>query len=326
MHSFSNWDRNKSAKKYAYSRLYSTIISPKLKFCKESSNINPWFFTGYVDAEGCFSIRVRKTTQTRGWQVELIFSIGLHLWDLSVLQEIQAYLGGIGRISVGKNCGFYVSSIKDLTTVIIPHFVKYPLISRKQGDFLLFKSVVEMINAKEHLTLEGLQKIVSIKASVNWGLTNELKVAFPNTIPALKSLAVNTEIPHPYWMAGFTSGEGCFSVIKHNSNSRIYLKLVFSITQDKKDESLIKSFIDYFGCGRYYPASKRTTGDFQCRKFSDNYEKLIPFFRKYNIKGVKLQDFENWCKIAEIIRTKNHLTKEGFDLSCQIISGMNKRG
>lgn len=127
-------------------------------------------------------------------------------------------------------------------------------------------------------------------------------------------------------MAGFTSGEGCFSVIKHNSNSRIYLKLVFSITQDKKDESLIKSFIDYFGCGRYYPASKRTTGDFQCRKFSDNYEKLIPFYRKYNIKGVKLQDFENWCKIAEIIRTKNHLTKEGFDLSCQIISGMNKRG
>jgi hypothetical protein len=279
-----------------------------------------------VDAEGCFSIRVRKTTQTRGWQVELTFSIGLHLRDLSILQEIQAYLGGIGRISAGKNCGFYVSSIKDLTTVIIPHFVKYPLISRKQGDFLLFKSVVEMINAKEHLTLEGLQKIVSIKASVNWGLTNVLKVAFPNTIPALKPLAVNTEIPHPYWMAGFTSGEGCFSVIKHNENSRIYLKLVFSITQDKKDESLIKSFIDYFGCGRYYPSSKRTTGDFQCRKFSDNYEKLIPFFRKYNIKGVKLQDFENWCKIAEIIRTKNHLTKEGFDLSCQIISGMNKRG
>jgi hypothetical protein len=114
--------------------------------------------------------------------------------------------------------------------------------------------------------------------------------------------------------------------MKHNSNSRIYLKLVFSITQDKKDESLIKSFIDYFGCGRYYPASKRTTGDFQCRKFSDNYEKLIPFFRKYNIKGVKLQDFESWCKVAEIIKTKNHLTKEGFDLSCQIISGMNKRG
>jgi hypothetical protein len=62
----------------------------------------------------------------------------------------------------------------------------------------LFKSVVEMVNAKEHLTIEGIHKIVSNKASINRGLTDELKVAFPNTIPALKSLAVNTEIPHPY--------------------------------------------------------------------------------------------------------------------------------
>jgi len=55
-----------------------------------------------------------------------------------------------------------------------------------------------MVKAKEHLTMEGLQNIVSNKASINFGLTDELKVAFPNTIPALKSLAVNTRIPHPY--------------------------------------------------------------------------------------------------------------------------------
>lgn len=49
-----------------------------------------------------------------------------------------------------------------------------------------------MINAKEHLTMEGLHKIVSIKASINRGLNDELKVAFPNTIPTLKPLVVNT--------------------------------------------------------------------------------------------------------------------------------------
>lgn len=88
--------------------------------------------------------------------------------------------------------------MEDITTVILPHFVKYPLITQKLGDFLLFKSVLDMINGKEHLTMEGLQKIVSIKASVNHGLTESLKVAFPNTIPALKPLSVNTDIPHPY--------------------------------------------------------------------------------------------------------------------------------
>ena len=39
-----------------------------------------------------------------------------------------------------------------------------------------------MINAKEHLTIEGLHKIVAIKASMNWGLSDELKKEFPNII------------------------------------------------------------------------------------------------------------------------------------------------
>ncbi len=228
-------------------------------------------------------------------------------------------------MSVGKNCGYYVSSIKDITRVIIPHFDKYPLITQKLGDYLLFKSVVYMINAKEHLTMEGLQKIVSIKASVNKGLSETLKVAFPGTIPALRSLSVSTDIPHPYWMAGFTSGDGCFVVTENKTSSGIYVKLVFSITQHRRDENLIRSFVDFFGCGTFSPSSKRTTVDFKCRKFSDNYEKIIPFFCQYNIMGVKLKDFQDWCKIAERIKNKDHLTQKGFDQVCHIKSGMNKK-
>ena len=49
--------------------------------------------------------------------------------------------------------------------VIIPHFIKYPLITQKHVDFLLFKQVVELMNRKEHQTKEGLGKIVNIRAS-----------------------------------------------------------------------------------------------------------------------------------------------------------------
>jgi hypothetical protein len=55
-----------------------------------------------------------------------------------------------------------------------------------------------MINAKEHLTMEGIQKIVSIKSLMNRGLNKELEAAFPNIIPFLVPSAVNTKIPHPY--------------------------------------------------------------------------------------------------------------------------------
>jgi hypothetical protein len=35
--------------------------------------------------------------------------------------------------------------------------------------------VIEIIKCKEHLTIEGLQKIVAIRASMNKGLSEELK-------------------------------------------------------------------------------------------------------------------------------------------------------
>jgi hypothetical protein len=58
--------------------------------------------------------------------------------------------------------------------------------------------------------------------------------------------------------------------------------------------------------------------------FAGNYAKIKPFFRVFNIRGVKSKDFNDWCKIANIIKAKDHLTKEGFDLVCQIKSNMNK--
>jgi hypothetical protein len=59
-----------------------------------------------------------------------------------------------------------VQSIKDIA-VIVEHFDKYPLITQKQGDYLLFKMAVNLILNKEHLTIEGLRKIVAIRASMN---------------------------------------------------------------------------------------------------------------------------------------------------------------
>lgn len=136
-----------------------------------------------------------------------------------------------------------------------------------------------MVKAKEHLTIEGLQNIVSNKTSINFGLTDELKVVFRNTIPTLKSLAVNTKISHSYWVARFTSGDGCFAVTEYKSPVRINVGLIFSISQHSKDEYLIRSMVDFFGCGAYIPYSlNRTTVSFQCCTFLDNYKKIIPFF------------------------------------------------
>ena len=71
--------------------------------------------------------------------------------------------------------------------------------------------------------------------------------------------------------------------------------------------------------------STRDYGHFVVTKFSDIRNKVIPFFDKYKIEGVKSLDFEDWYKVAKIIETKGHLTKEGLDRIRNIKAGMNQR-
>ena len=73
---------------------------------------------------------------------------------------------------------FRVSTAKDITNVIIPHFYNYPLLTKKYSDYGFFKEIIKLMLEKEHSTLEGIQKIVNIKSSMNWGLSIVLKEAF----------------------------------------------------------------------------------------------------------------------------------------------------
>jgi hypothetical protein len=47
------------------------------------------------------------------------------------------------------------------------------------------------------LTIEGLKKLVAIKASINSGLSDTLKAAFPDITPAARPLVVKQEIQNP---------------------------------------------------------------------------------------------------------------------------------
>ena len=85
----------------------------------------------------------------------------------------------------------------------------------------------------------------------------------------------------------------------------------------------MKTLLDYLGCGNIYTALESV--ELKCTSFKDISEKIIPFFIKYPIIGVKSLDFEDWCKIAFIMNTKEaFLTPEGYKKIILIKSGMNK--
>jgi hypothetical protein len=124
----------------------------------------------------------------------------LHTKDLDLLKSIRAYFGGIGIITESKSedmCAFRVSSPKQILEQILPHFEKYPLVTKKYADYQLFKKIVYIMLNKGHLTVSGLQEIVNLRASLNLGLSYVLKAAFPNTIPVERPIVTNQQIPHP---------------------------------------------------------------------------------------------------------------------------------
>lgn len=80
----------------------------------------------------------------------------------------------------------------------------------KLSNFLIFKEcalaalsglgladAVEIIKKKEHLTEAGLLKILGLKTNLNNGLSDKLRVSFPNITSTVPEKYEIKEIPDP---------------------------------------------------------------------------------------------------------------------------------
>ena len=309
-------------------RLYSSNTSNYPRYnLNNTYYLNPYYITGLVDAEGCFTTSIYKDCRMKtGWQVKPIFQLNLHKKDLKILEAVQK-TWGVGKIyKHGQDSFMYrVSSLKNLR-VITNHFDYYPLITQKFADYLLFKQSIDLIQKKLHLTEKGLLTLVGIKSVLNWGLSEKFKETFPNTIPVVRPKVDTSEIKDVYWLIGFVEGEGSFTVIIQESKSKKTtdnIGLRFVITQHSKDSVLIDNISNYLGCGKCY--FSRNEVNLIVSTFSDLNNKIISLFNKYPLLGTKKEDYLDFCKVAELIKSKNHLTKQGIENIKRIKSNMNSK-
>jgi hypothetical protein len=116
---------------------------------KSFQKLDPWFLSGFTDGEGCFGLYIySNTTYKIGWYVFLDFKFTLHKKDKDLLDQIKIYFGA-GEISKhGEHTINYgIRSIKDLQ-LIINHFDKFSLKTKKLNDYKLFKLAYDMIIKK----------------------------------------------------------------------------------------------------------------------------------------------------------------------------------
>ena len=297
-----------------------------------TSNLHPHFVTGFCDAEGCFILSIYKNNKPNSkltWRVQHMFVLHLHIKDLELLESIKSFFG-VGVLvvdSVNNKVRYSVNSIEDLKNVIIPHFDKYPLQTKKYVDYSLFKSAVLLVKERKHYTTEGLHEIVSIRASMNKGLTETLNANFSNITPFPKPLSIVHPSINNHWLLGFIEGEGCFFVSLSKNpihEEKHHASLLFKLTQHHRDVELIRLIGEFLGCGFIVEESNASTVSLNCRNLSYILQKIIPFLDNYRLMGHKRLDYADFYKVAKLMENKSHLTTEGLNEIKVIKTGMNR--
>jgi hypothetical protein len=216
---------------------FSTSNSPF-----QISSINPWFITGFTDAEGSFMISITQNEKSKlKWRVIPSFAIHIHNKDISLLNQIQKFLG-VGNVRKNSNTTalFRVDNFKEIQ-VIINHFDRFPLLSVKASDYILFKECYNLIMQKQHLTPKGFEKILSLKYNLNKGLPDNLKKAYPNIVPVNRPEYKFISIPSPFWISGFASGDSTFSVSIEKSSNKLgkRVRLIFGTCLHIRDKDIL---------------------------------------------------------------------------------------
>lgn len=85
----------------------------------------------------------------------------------------------------------------------------------------------------------------------------------------------------------------------------------------------MNSLVDYLNCGVSRAVLNQSIYTFGVTKFSDIEDKIIPLLLNHPLQGTKLKDFEDFCKVAHMVKNKDHLNLDGFEKIKKIKSGMN---
>ena len=281
----------------------------------------------------------KSKTAAIGWTIEPSFIITLHKKDIELLNKIQSFFG-VGIVSTwgDKDARYRVRS-KNSLLVIISHFNKYPLQTTKAKNFVLFCSILDLMIKKGHVNIEGFLIIASLINRLNNPLSPSLLEnlsllgELPNTETVLKlayeksSLSENLD---PWWISGFTTGEGSFTYSRRNrkkADGEIVkdYTLVYEVSQRSDSLHVLNSIAKHFEHGRVY-SETRGVSKYRLVTRDQILDTLVPFFEKYPLEGNKNMQYELWIQIVKLLQTTGRSEQRNISVDELIkkLSELNK--
>ena len=135
----------------------------------------------------------------------------------------------------------------------------------------------------------------------------------------------------PWYITGFTDGEGCFS-ISFNRRAKlktgIEIRPSFSIGQNKRSLQVLKDINTYFGCGAIRFNKSDQLYKYEVRSIGDLMKRIIPHFQKFPLQTSKQRDFDIFAQVCELIYQSKHLNAKYLEQIIQqsyLMNGSGKR-
>ena len=129
-----------------------------------------YYLSGFADGEGSFNVSIRRRKDYKsGWKVSVCFNVSQKEQVILALFKRWLKCGTIREREDGV-IYYEVNNLKAIQENVIPFFNRFGFMSqKKKRDFAKFRQIVEMINKGEHLTYEGMKKILKIRELMNNG-------------------------------------------------------------------------------------------------------------------------------------------------------------
>ena len=299
-------------------------------FTKPNQKLLPWQVTGLTDGEGSFVYSICNTGKgLTGQKISLEFKVTQKTHSEGVLSELKEYFG-CGSVVIDNRKTdtkkFHINSLKLILEKVIPHFEEYPCLTSKELNYRDWKKICLIMSQKEHLTIEGMEKINKIVSLMNKNRSFEDKYNHCKSFLALSDNEVKYNLPQ-HWVQGFLTGEGLFYIYLNGTVVNPSLEL----GQNSHDVAILLALKKFFNGG--YVKPKYNFNDLEeCKNSRSlnrfilrNTESIIKFADEYPILTRKHLDYLDWKKIVELKNKGTHKTVEGLALINEIVSKMNSK-
>jgi hypothetical protein len=135
------------------------------------------------------------------------------------------------------------------------------------------------------------------------------------------------------WIAGFTDGEGCFSIsVVRNDGCRLgwQVQHEFAITQSFSSVTALEAVRTHLGCGRIVVSHRNDNhreplARLSLKRRRDLVHVIIPFFEAHPLMTAKQQDFELFREAMTIIGSGRHLEIDGLTEIANLTERMNRK-